>query len=362
MKDQIQIVSWLLTRRCNLKCSYCAIVKDYGLKPVKYPDMKHYTEKEMSTEYVIETLKKIKLHNPDAFHLFYGGEPLLRRDLSEILNFCNENDIHYTIITNNSDDIQPLIQKLLHEVEYIQGLTSSVDPMILNDYATPEDDRYKKCIAGLERLKNYTGVIKDVVAEITVDNNSIDNLYTLVKMLTEAGINSDITTVDVAKTPYYDFSNVTDESQLVQRDQHVKDIFQKIIDDRIAEEEAARIENAERFEKIRKYREALAADGIDPDMPVDDHFNTVVTKTQNLEKPNVITTLDMESPGAAPMGEGLGDLGNVEIAVPQIDEIGLIVKDDLGRPVQTIAKPLIEVVQGIEVEVKVMEDILQTCM
>lgn len=41
--------------------------------------------------------------------------------------------------------------------------------------------------------------------------------------------------------------------------------LQKIIDDRIAEEEAAQLENAERLEKIRKYREALAADGIDPD-------------------------------------------------------------------------------------------------
>ena len=45
--------------------------------------------------------------------------------------------------------------------------------------------------------------------------------------------------------------------------------LQKIIDDRIAEEEAAKIENAERDEKIRKYRESLAADGIDPDELLD---------------------------------------------------------------------------------------------
>jgi DNA-binding protein H-NS len=47
--------------------------------------------------------------------------------------------------------------------------------------------------------------------------------------------------------------------------EEVKSKLQKIIDDRIAEEEAEKIENAERFEKIRKYRELLAADGIDPD-------------------------------------------------------------------------------------------------
>ena len=51
----------------------------------------------------------------------------------------------------------------------------------------------------------------------------------------------------------------------VEQLEEVKIKLQKIIDDRIAEEEAAEIENAERNEKIRKYRESLAADGIDPD-------------------------------------------------------------------------------------------------
>lgn len=41
--------------------------------------------------------------------------------------------------------------------------------------------------------------------------------------------------------------------------------LQKIIDDRIEEEAAAKIENAERFKKIRGYLESLAADGIDLD-------------------------------------------------------------------------------------------------
>ena len=50
----------------------------------------------------------------------------------------------------------------------------------------------------------------------------------------------------------------------VEQLEEVKIKLQKIIDDRIAEEEAARIENAEKIEKIRKYKELLAEDGIDP--------------------------------------------------------------------------------------------------
>ena len=51
----------------------------------------------------------------------------------------------------------------------------------------------------------------------------------------------------------------------VEQLEEIKSKLQKIIDDRIAEEAAAKIENAERLEKIRKHLEALAADGIDLD-------------------------------------------------------------------------------------------------
>lgn len=233
MKDKIMIVSWLLTRKCNINCSYCAIVKDYPNKPQSYPNMLHYYQNEMTTEYIIETLKKIKLHNPDAFHLLYGGEPLLRKDLPEIINFCNDNDIHYTIITNNTDAVQPMIEDLISKTSYIQGLTSSIDPLILDDDSETDNDRYKKCVAGIARLQKYKGKINDLVAEITVDNTNIDHLYNLVKMLTDMGINSDITTVDIKKNMYYDFSNVSDEKLLVPKSDKVKGIFQKIIDDKL---------------------------------------------------------------------------------------------------------------------------------
>jgi len=231
MIDKIQIVSWLLTRRCNLKCSYCAITRNYKGKPDQYPDMKHYLENEMDTKTVIEILRRIKAHNPDAFHILYGGEPLLRKDLPEIVNFCNSEDIHYTIITNNSDEVQPLLEKLLVETDYVTGLTSSVDPLVESE--DPESDRYKKCVAGFNRLGEYRDVIKDVVAEITVDNNNVGHLYNLVAMLTKMGVNSDITFIDIAKSPYYDFSNVTDEGLLVPQSDELSLQFDKIIDDKL---------------------------------------------------------------------------------------------------------------------------------
>lgn len=55
----------------------------------------------------------------------------------------------------------------------------------------------------------------------------------------------------------------------VEQLEEVKIKLQKIIDDRIAEEKAALVENAERNEKIRKIRELLVTEGIEPDELLD---------------------------------------------------------------------------------------------
>lgn len=226
--DKVQIVSWLLTRKCNLRCSYCRIIRNYKDLPEEYPSISQYHRNEMPTKMVLDGLYGFKMHNPDSFHILYGGEPLLRKDLPEIVQFCNDNNINYTIITNNSDEVQPMIENLLTSVNYVIGLTSSVDPIIFDKSAT--GDRVEKSIAGLKKLTDFKGIVKDLVAEITVDNDTLPFLYPLVEKLTELDINSDITFIDIAKSKYYDFSNVTDENLLVQKSEAVQNELQKIID------------------------------------------------------------------------------------------------------------------------------------
>lgn len=210
----IRIVNWLLTRKCNLACDYCAIVKDYEGKPEQYPDMKHYMKNEMTTRDVIHGLYRFHQHNPDCFHIFYGGEPMLRKDLPEIIKFCHEIDAHYTIISNNTPEVQPMIERLYDECGEIKGFSASIDPVLAEDNYL---DRVKKSRSGFESLRDMMDYVTDVVAEVTVMNDNQDRLYDLIQFLSIQGINSDITFVDIAKSPYYDFSNVTDESVLVQQ-------------------------------------------------------------------------------------------------------------------------------------------------
>lgn len=221
----IHIVNWLLTRKCNLNCEYCAIVKNYKSMPDEYPKMSHYIRNEMSLEYVIKGLERFKMHNPDCFHIFYGGEPLLRKDLPEIINYCNKENIHYTIISNNTNEIRPLIENLFLKVDRIKGFTASVDP-VFNEKQT--DDRIIKSIAGFENLVSLKDRVDDVVAEITVMKHNVKYLYSLVEQLTEYGISSDITFIDIAKSPYYDFSDITDHKLLVEKNSELIDLLLKL--------------------------------------------------------------------------------------------------------------------------------------
>jgi MoaA/NifB/PqqE/SkfB family radical SAM enzyme len=183
----------------------------------------------MSTDVILDTLDKLKKHNPEIFHIFYGGEPLLRKDLSTIINYCNDNNILYTIISNNTYEIQPLINKLFKEVDYIQGFTGSIDYIITSKNKL-QNDIVKKSFQSFQNLKKIKQIskVKDVVAEITVTNKNIKYLYQIIETLTKANIYSSITFVDIAKNPYYDFSNILSKNKLIKQNLKLYNIFQKL--------------------------------------------------------------------------------------------------------------------------------------
>jgi len=217
----IKCVNWILTRKCNLSCDYCKISKNYINSP--YPSIDYFFKNEMSTDFIIKGLNKFKNYNPNCFHIFLGGEPLLRKDLPDIIDYCNKNNIFYTIISNNTDQIQNMVKKLFLSVKYVRGFTFSIDPMNKKD-----NDSYKKGHQGYKNIMKYIDHIEDPVAEITIDKFNIGNTIPLVEELSSNGIVSDITFIDIAKTKYYDFSNITDDNILVNKNNDLLDLFEKL--------------------------------------------------------------------------------------------------------------------------------------
>jgi len=235
--DQIQIANILLTRRCNLRCDYCAIVRDYHDIPEEYPKMDHYKKSELKPEEWISILKRLKQNNPDVFIIFYGGEPFLYDELPQLIGFCHDENIAYTIISNNTIPVEEKIVQLFEAVGPIKGFTASIDPdlakykHLIDDRSTTLSHSVLKTLAGYRNLKelNESGLAEDVVAEITVMPNNHEFLLDTVKMLSDIDIWSSITVIDNKKSPYYDFSTIEDDDCKIEKTQKIYDMFMEIV-------------------------------------------------------------------------------------------------------------------------------------
>jgi MoaA/NifB/PqqE/SkfB family radical SAM enzyme len=102
-------VSYFITLKCNLRCSYC-----HDLKP-NYP--------ELSTDQIFELLVKIRPKCPGLY--ITGGEPLLRNDITPILKKAKELKFKPIWMITNAFNIDKNIDCL----EYLDYLVVSLDSL-----------------------------------------------------------------------------------------------------------------------------------------------------------------------------------------------------------------------------------------
>ncbi|KPJ69823.1 hypothetical protein AMJ44_02285 [candidate division WOR-1 bacterium DG_54_3] len=82
------IVHWLATYRCNSRCVYC----EASANEVKCEEL--VTEQ---IKRVIDELKELKVR----YFFVTGGEPLMRKDLFEVLNYAKQRGMKVGMITNS---------------------------------------------------------------------------------------------------------------------------------------------------------------------------------------------------------------------------------------------------------------------
>ena len=80
-------VAWDCTRRCNLKCEHCGASKE------KYRD-------ELSTREIKNAVSELAAASPAAFFCATGGEPLLRKDLLDVLAYAKSKGLSTGFATN----------------------------------------------------------------------------------------------------------------------------------------------------------------------------------------------------------------------------------------------------------------------
>jgi len=130
------------TFRCNMKCPFCQVHK-YGTK--LYP-----LNKEMTTKEIKDILKKLYDNNACVLNLT-GGEPCLRKDIVEIIDFSKKTGY---IVLMNTDGT--LIHRFLDDKRFVNGIDSlriSIDSVKNHDKIRNTKGAYKKIIKNIKLAK-----------------------------------------------------------------------------------------------------------------------------------------------------------------------------------------------------------------
>jgi AdoMet-dependent heme synthase len=117
------VVSWNLTYRCNLACEHCYL--DAGPAQVDSPAFADRGE--LGTEQCFRVVDEIAAFAPECVTILTGGEPLLRRDLVEIVRYGAGKGL-WIVVGTNGVRITENLARILKD-EGVRGLALSLDAL-----------------------------------------------------------------------------------------------------------------------------------------------------------------------------------------------------------------------------------------
>lgn len=155
------VATWNITYKCNLNCGYCGVPQ--------------YHIPELGTKSVfgiIDELKKLGT----KFMKFSGGEPLLRKDFPEIIDFCKSKGMDVLINSNGVifKDKFELIKNNINEVQFSLDGERDVHDSIRGQGV------HDKVIKSIELCKSYNinVFLNTVISKYNLDN--IDYILNIV--------------------------------------------------------------------------------------------------------------------------------------------------------------------------------------
>ena len=118
------IISWNLTYRCNLACEHCYL--DAGGAPLVRTE--NFADRsELGTDECFRVIDEIAAFAPECMTILTGGEPLLRRDILEIVRRAAEREL-WVVVGTNGVRITENVARRLAEAG-ARGLSLSLDAL-----------------------------------------------------------------------------------------------------------------------------------------------------------------------------------------------------------------------------------------
>lgn len=146
MEFPLYCLVWNTTCRCNLKCKHC----------YNYFDSRSAIKSELSTNEAKKMISEaIKLGTKSI--LFTGGEPLLRKDLFELINYAKEKDLLVFLATNGTLIDDNFIKKAQGKIDKI-NISLDAGSSKKHDEIRGMAGSFDKSLRAIELLKNIFAV------------------------------------------------------------------------------------------------------------------------------------------------------------------------------------------------------------
>jgi radical SAM protein with 4Fe4S-binding SPASM domain len=164
------VVSWNLTYRCNLACEHCYL--DAGPKPLVGTE--NFADRsELGTEECFKVIDEIASFAPECLTILTGGEPLLRRDILEIVRRASERGL-WVVVGTNGVRITENVARHLSEAG-ARGLSLSLDALDpeRHDHFRKVRGAWHNTVEGAEIL-NRTGL--PFIVQTTAGSHNLNEL------------------------------------------------------------------------------------------------------------------------------------------------------------------------------------------
>ncbi|MFB3896673.1 MAG: radical SAM protein [bacterium] len=168
MRKRIPLmVNWAITGKCNLRCIHC-----YGAYGI--------TQKaELTTDQVLKIIDELKSLGTRRITI-EGGEPLMRKDIGEIINHIHKKGIEQSLCTNGV-----LLER------YINQIKGKVDIVILSlDGAEAAHDKirgkgnFKQVLHAIEVAKQHQ--LRTLIFYTLMDEN-LDDVDAIIELVKQQG-------------------------------------------------------------------------------------------------------------------------------------------------------------------------------
>ena len=164
--------SWQVTYRCNLRCSFCG-----------YWKMKNRRAEELSVSEFALGARKLRKLAP-MFISLAGGEPLIRKDLPQIVNVVSA--YHFPFITTNGWLVTQERAKMLFE----SGLIGAVVSLDFADQKQHDENRGKEgaFARAVEAVKYFVEARTDKIQKVNITAVLLkENIDEIEKLIILAG-------------------------------------------------------------------------------------------------------------------------------------------------------------------------------